>query len=124
MTDAHNPLIVVTGLRVEKVVTDANNRRAQQRFDIELPVDVTYVGQTFATTCRNVSLGGMFLRLLEPIPFGALVRLRFVLPELDHPVEVDAHVRWVQPDAGIGVQYGGLRAREVWALQQLFSVQP
>ena len=105
-------------------MTDGSNRRAQQRFGVELPVDVTYEGQTITTTSRNVSLGGMFLHLEEMLPFGAVVRLRFELPDLSHPVEVDAHVRWTHPELGVGVQYTGLRAREVWALQQLFSGIP
>ena len=105
-------------------MNDSTCRRAQQRYDLELSVDVTYGGRTFTTTCRNVSLGGMFVHLDEPIPFGETIRLRFELPDLDHPVEVDAHVRWTQPDLGVGVQYTGLRAREVWALQQLFSAHP
>jgi uncharacterized protein (TIGR02266 family) len=103
------------------VVNDGSCRRAQQRFDIEIPVELTSEGQTYSTVTRNISLGGMFMTLDVPIPFGAVVRVKFSLPELDAPVEVDAHVRWVQPDVGIGVQYAGLRAREVWALQRLIA---
>ena len=102
-------------------MNDGSNRRAQQRHDIEMPVELIHDGETFSTVTRNMSLGGMFMSLNEAIPFGALVKVKFSLPDLDAPVEVDAHVRWVQPDAGIGVQYTGLRAREVWALQQLFA---
>ena len=105
-------------------MNDGSNRRAQQRHDIEMPVELTHEGQTLSTVTRNMSLGGMFLSLDVPIPFGAMVRVKFTLPELDAPVEVDSHVRWVQPDVGIGVQYAGLRAREVWALQQLFAKSP
>ena len=96
-------------------------RRAQQRFDIEIAVQVTYQDRSVETKTRNISLGGMFLDLTDDIPFGALVQLQFHLPELDGAVTVDAHVRWVQGDDGIGVQLGGLRSREVWALQKLFA---
>ncbi len=102
-------------------MNDGSCRRAQQRYDIEIPVVLTHEGQSYNTATRNMSLGGLFMNLNVPIPFGAVVRVSFSLPELDTPVEVDAHVRWVQPDVGIGVQYVGLRAREVWALQQLFA---
>ena len=102
-------------------MNDGSCRRVQQRHDIEIPVELTHEGQTYSTVTRNMSLGGMFVSLDAPIPFGAVVRVKFSLPELDAPVEVDGHVRWVQPNAGIGVQYVGLRAREVWALQQLFT---
>lgn len=100
---------------------NGSSRRAQQRYDIEIPVELIHDDVTYQTATRNMSLGGMFVTLHEAIPFGAVVRMRFSLPDLDTPVEVDAHVRWVQPDAGIGVQYVGLRARDVWALQQLFA---
>lgn len=102
-------------------MNDGSCRRAQQRYDIEIPVELTHEGQVYNTVTRNMSLGGLFMNLKSVIPFGAVVRVKFSLPELDAPVEVDGHVRWVQPDVGIGVQYAGLRAREVWALQQLFA---
>lgn len=96
-------------------------RRAQQRFDIEIPVQVTYQDRTLDLQTRNISLGGMYLATDEELPFGALVQLSFQLPELTAAVTVDAHVRWVQAGDGIGVQFAGLRAREVWALQKLFA---
>jgi len=105
-------------------VNDGSCRRAQQRYDIEISVEIFYDGQTFSSVTKNMSLGGLFVNLDASIPFGAVVRVKFALPELDDPVEVDAHVRWVQPAVGLGVQYAGLRAREVWALQQLFAKAP
>lgn len=105
-------------------MNDGSCRRAQQRYDIEIPVELTHDGETVSTVTRNMSLGGMFVTLDLPIPFGALVRVKFSLPDLADPVDVEAHVRWVQPAVGIGVQYSSLRAREVWALQQLFAKTP
>jgi hypothetical protein len=107
-------------------LTSQAGRRAQQRFDIQMAVQVTYQGNRLETVTRNVSLGGMYLEQTEELeadalPFGALVQLRFTLPVLGDAVTVDAHVRWVQPGDGVGVQFAGLRAREVWALQKLFS---
>jgi len=104
-------------------LTDDQGRRAQQRFDIQIPVELIIEGRVISTTTHNVSLGGMCLNITETIPFGALVELRFELPDLDHPVEVEGHVRWVQPDVGVGVQFAGVRAKVVWALQRLFADQ-
>lgn len=101
-------------------MTDDRGRRAQQRFDVRLPVEVSFQGQVLETFTRNISLGGMFLEKSGNLPFGAVVQLRFSLPDIAGPVTVDAHVRWVQGDDGLGVQFVGLRAREVWALQRLF----
>jgi hypothetical protein len=105
----------------EAFVSQDLGRRAQQRYEVQLPVSLTYQDQVIDTTTRNISLGGMFLELDPAIPFGAVVHLQFVLPDLDQSVVVDAHVRWVQPGVGVGVQFAGLRAREVWALQKLFA---
>ncbi|MDY0000340.1 MAG: PilZ domain-containing protein [Polyangia bacterium] len=102
-------------------MTDDRGRRAQQRFDVRIPVEVTFQGEGFETFSRNISLGGMFLEKAGNVQFGAVVQLRFSLPDLAGPLTVDAHVRWVQGDDGLGVQFVGLRAREVWALQKLFS---
>ena len=52
---------------------------------------------------------------------GEAVQVRFSLPKLADQVVAPAHVRWVDGQNGLGVQFTGLRAREVWALQQLFQ---
>ena len=69
---------------------------------------------------RNVSLGGMFIETSEDLTFGTQVRLRMRLPALKEQTEVPATVRWITPE-GIGIQFGSLRALEVWALNQLFK---
>jgi Tfp pilus assembly protein PilZ len=84
-------------------------------------VQLTYQGETYSCVSENASLGGLFLRIEDPIPFGAVVQVSFELPDLPSPVVVDAHVRWVQAGVGIGIQFQSLRAREVWALQKLFQ---
>ena len=50
---------------------------------------------------------------------GVPVKLRFTLPALRDDVTCDAIVRWFTQD-GVGLQFGSLRARDVWALNQLF----
>jgi predicted ATP-grasp superfamily ATP-dependent carboligase len=96
----------------------------QERFDIVLPVTVEHEGRALAGTSRNVSLGGMLLDVGEKLPLGAAVVLRFSVPRLADPIATAARVRWVDGVSGLGVQFDGLRAREVWALQQLFITAP
>ena len=79
-----------------------------------------YGDRVFEGETRNVSLGGMFVRTSATLPFGAQVRIRFRLPSLKEDTEVSATVRWTTPE-GVGVQFGSLRAMEVWALNQLFK---
>ena len=52
------------------------------------------------------------------VRFQILMRLR--LPTFKDPIEVGGLVRW-QQGAGVGVQFDGLRARDVWALGKYFE---
>lgn len=73
-----------------------------------------------ALTARalNASLGGLFLELEDKMPLGARLHVRFEV--VGHVVESDAVVRW-HGDRGFGVQFDGLRARDVWALEKYFK---
>ncbi len=95
-------------------------RRVHERYDCDLDVTVHYGGREIPAKAANVSLGGMYLVMAEQIPYGAQVKLRFRLPALKEFTESTTVVRWNKPD-GIGVQFGSLRALEVWGLNQLFK---
>jgi hypothetical protein len=71
-----------------------------------------------AGTAVNIGLGGMYVECESPPPFGSTVQARFRLPSVDEDMVVDGTVRWVKSD-GVGIQFGSLRARDVWALNQL-----
>lgn len=77
-------------------------------------------GSRIECVTRNVSLGGMYLVSEQRLPYGAKVQLEVYLPALKEEARIDATVRWEKED-GVGVQFGSLRAREVWALNQLFK---
>ena len=70
----------------------------------------------YAHACqlRNLSLGGTFVELGR-LPIGTLVNITFGLPTLGQRLSLDAVVQW-SSDQGIGVQFEGLRAWEVWVL--------
>jgi hypothetical protein len=69
---------------------------------------------------NNVSLGGMLVETSEHLPYGAVVKLRFRLPTMDSDTEVDATVRW-NKERSFGMQFGSLRAKDVWGLNRLFE---
>ena len=100
-------------------------RRTQQRYDIRLPLEFTLDETEYQAQTRNLSLGGMFIETAAPVTYGAKVRLSFRLPALQENIQVDAEVRWIEKDGGlvkgIGVQFEGLRAKHVWALNKLFA---
>lgn len=81
---------------------------------------VIHEGQRIECVTRNVSLGGMYLLSDQPLAYGAEVQVEVFLPALREHATIDCIVRWEKPD-GMGVQFGSLRAREVWAFNQLFK---
>lgn len=109
-------------LRRENEVT---NRRTAHRHDVSLPAELIVGGETHAVTIENVSLGGLQLRFGERLSMGQRVRVQFSVPTDTNAYEassiaVDAVVRWSNEDS-VGLQFDGLRARDVWALNQFFA---
>ncbi len=95
-------------------------RRVHERYDRRLDVVVIHDGTRLECVTRNISLGGMYLLTDRPLPYGAQVQVEVFLPALREKAVIDCTVRWEKPD-GMGVQFGSLRAREVWAFNQLFK---
>jgi uncharacterized protein (TIGR02266 family) len=100
-------------------------RRIDPRYERQLDVEVVADGKTHTSRTVNISLGGLFLDSSIPFELGATVQLRFQLPTQPEAVEVAGDVRWVvKRDGnrqGIGIRFQGLRARDVWALNQFFQ---
>jgi hypothetical protein len=77
-------------------------------------------GPRMEARCRDVSLGGMFIETVTPLPYGAALRVYLRLPGLRTEAPVDAVVRWSKP-SGMGVQFGVMGARETHALTLLLT---
>jgi hypothetical protein len=97
-----------------------DNRRSATRHDVSLAASMELDGQVVETEMRNLSLGGATLAVRRKVAMGARLKVKFRLPTHDQPIEVGAQVRWSTDDA-IGVQFDGLRAREVWSLNKYFE---
>lgn len=100
-------------------------RRIDPRYERQLDVEVVADGKKHVSRTVNISLGGLFLDSSIVLEIGTTVQLRFALPTQPEPVEVAGDVRWVvKKDGahnGIGIRFQGLRARDVWALNQFFQ---
>jgi uncharacterized protein (TIGR02266 family) len=100
-------------------------RRIDPRYERQLEVEVVVDGKKHTSRTVNISLGGVFLDSETPLELGATVQLRFKLPTQPEAVEVAGDVRWIVKKegahAGIGIRFQGLRARDVWALNQFFQ---
>lgn len=102
-----------------------STRRVNQRHDVQLPIEVLLEEQVQSGTIRNMSVGGLYFHTAFPLQRGQLFSVRFAIPTLDVPIEVEVAVRWTEKiddnTFGVGVQFLGLKAREVWALTKFFA---
>lgn len=103
--------------------SDKKQQREHQRLDVQLAVRIikdSSAGVEVVGQSLNISAGGMFIEIAEKaFAFGDTVNLQFKLPKTEKPTGVQAIVRWVTP-TGIGVQFGSLRAVDVWAINEMF----
>lgn len=106
------------------------NRRTATRHEVAIAVTVVVRGrsiassleQTFESTIRNLSLGGAFVSMAR-LAIGTPVTLRFRVPTHEPVIEAAATVRW-SSEEGVGVQFDGLRAAEVYGLTRMLGSQP
>ncbi len=81
----------------------------------------TQGGARVEASCRDISLGGIFLETESPLPYGAVLTVFLGLPGLKQEAIVQATVRWTEKGKGMGVQFGVMGARETHALLQLIQ---
>lgn len=99
----------------------SQDTRSANRFIVELEVEHRAgEAEPWKTAhTRNASLGGLFLEETA-LSVGAKVQMRIRLP--GQTLEAGGVVRW-QDGTGVGVQFDGLRAKDVWALGKFFESQ-
>jgi hypothetical protein len=71
----------------------------------------------------NLSLGGALVSAGAKFAMGQRVTISFTIPTGAEEIEVGATVRW-SDDKATGLQFDGLRARDVWALNKFFEQLP
>lgn len=102
-----------------------STRRVNQRHEVQLPVEVRLGDQVQTGIIRNMSVGGLYFHCPFPVQRSQLFSLCFSIPTLDVPIEVEVVARWTEKvddsTFGVGVQFLGLKAREVWALTKYFA---
>ena len=101
----------------------ADNRRTSTRHVVSLAGQLGVNGQTQTVTLINLSLGGALIAAGAKYSMGQRVTITFAIPTVETPIEVGATVRW-SDDKATGLQFDGLRARDVWALNKYFEQLP
>lgn len=96
------------------------NLRSAKRYAVDIPIEYSVGGARKTAQVTNISLGGVYIAALEKFPFGQRVTLKLQISTQKEAIEVGGQVRWVDA-GGFGVQFDGLRARDVWALGKYFE---
>jgi hypothetical protein len=102
------------------VPNEYEQKRAAKRYDLHIDVEYDLGGGAQKAQTRNISLGGCYLDTADRPPMGSRCQLKFKVPTQKESIEVSSIVRWMDGD-GFGVQFDGLRARDVWALSKWFE---
>lgn len=113
-------------------LTALSSQRKSTRYAVDLDVEVVHEGQSFMGKAENMSIGGMFMYTHTSLPFGARLALKFAIPTLKEPIQVNGQIRWIdnisspsneegEKSTGVGIQFDGLRAKHVWALNKFFE---
>ena len=100
----------------------ADNRRTATRHAVSI-VGTLAMGTPPTTgdcSIMNLSLGGASIAASRRYAMGERCNLTFKVPSQEEPIEIGATVRW-SDDTAVGVQFDGLRARDVWALNEFFK---
>lgn len=97
-----------------------HEKRTSVRHDVSLTATLVVGGETHQTEILNLSLGGALIAHHERVANGERVLVTFNIPTHDKPIEVGGSVRWASETA-LGIQFDGLRAREVWSLNKFFE---
>ncbi|MDB4960293.1 MAG: type pilus assembly PilZ [Myxococcales bacterium] len=98
----------------------ADNRRTSARYVVSVQATLAITGANEACTIMNLSLGGALITASKRHAMGERVNLTFKVPTAADAIEIGATVRWADTTS-VGVQFDGLRARDVWALNEYFK---
>lgn len=96
------------------------NRRTSTRHAVSLVSKLTVDGGAEECTIVNISLGGAQVVAKQRLPMGSRCQIAFRVPTLEDVIDVGATVRWADAQ-GVGLQFDGLRARDVWGLNEYFK---
>ena len=113
---------------------DKTERRTHRRKPAEIDVNLRFAdGQVLATgKVNDLSLGGVFIQMVDPLPLGTDVEIEFLLSVKPHIIRCPGTVVWSSdeldaPDperSGIGVQLRQLGPTELKFLTSLLNQTP
>jgi hypothetical protein len=100
-----------------------DNRRTSTRHPVSIAANVKVDWVVEECTILNLSLGGALVAMSRKLVMGTRIGITFSVPTVEQTIDVGATVRWCDA-LGVGVQFDGLRAIDVWALNRYFEKLP
>jgi len=98
----------------------ADNRRTAIRHAVSIVGKLAFDGAPADCSIVNLSLGGALIATQTRHPMGQRCHINFRVPTMEEPIDIAATVRW-SDEKSVGIQFDGLRARDVWALNEYFK---
>jgi type IV pilus assembly protein PilZ len=94
--------------------------RRYTRAPLDVLVEVTPKGsnERLRGKAHDISLGGMFIEMDQPLAFRVELVVHVTLPGQTTPLSLPAVVRWTRT-GGMGVQFGLIGARETHAITEV-----
>ena len=98
-------------------------RRRYYRQPVKMLVSIFHANKELKASSTNLSEGGIALLLREPLPKGATPRLKFMLPEVNVPFEVEAEVAWADIKGHVGFRFLNVSQSAQQALEKWLDAQ-
>ena len=95
-----------------------SGRERRQHKRVPFIQDVKIVG---GGTVRSteISVGGMYLEMIQSYPQGAALELRFKLRDTDEePIQVKAQVLYSHQHVGVGLRFSNLKPEDLKRIEQ------
>jgi c-di-GMP-binding flagellar brake protein YcgR len=93
-------------------------RRRFPRYGLQADVEIEFEGKVLRTFLSDVSVGGAFIILADPLWVGANVKLRILLGE---PIRAACVVRRVVVGRGMGLMFTEMSEEDKGRLFQLIA---
>jgi uncharacterized protein (TIGR02266 family) len=85
----------------EAAATSPADRRASPRHEVEVDVGFETDSNFYTGLTQDISSGGLFVATHQIKSVGDHVKVKFVLPGVKTPIEVETEVRWVRESSAL-----------------------
>lgn len=94
-------------------------KEQRQAWRSPLLLDVTYegAGAQAETRISDISVTGVYIEMVSPVPVGSNLKLSFTLPD-GYAVHTEGVVVHSQPHTGIGVEFTALKREDARRIRQ------